>query len=187
MLQNLLAERFHLQLHHQPQEMTVYTLIVGKSGSRLTPSRSPAETPDPALPTVGPIPTGSRNGFPVPPPGYISTSPLANGGYRMDATNAPMTKLASMLSTLLARPVHDATSLEGGYDFQLSWSGNPSPDNASLRLAQDGTPIPNDPDPDSGATLLAAVQQQLSLKLEPKKDQIDVLLVNHAEKIATVN
>ena len=30
MLQNLLAERFHLQLHHQPQEMTVYTLVLGK-------------------------------------------------------------------------------------------------------------------------------------------------------------
>jgi uncharacterized protein (TIGR03435 family) len=39
--------------------------------------------------------------------------------YRMGATNAPVTKLVSKLSLLLARPVYDATGLEGGYDFQL--------------------------------------------------------------------
>ena len=187
MLQNLLADRFHLQLHHQPQEMTVYMLIVGKGGSKLTPSQSPAATPDPALPTVGPIPTGSKNGFPAPPPGYISTTALANGTYRMGATNAPMTKVVSMLSLLLARPVHDGTGLEAGYDFQLFWSGNASTDNPAPRLTQDGTPIPSDPDADSGPTLFAAVQQQLGLKLESKKDQVDVLVVDRADKIPTVN
>jgi len=187
MLQYLLAERFQLKLHHQPQEMTVYTLVVGKGGSKLTPSQSAATPPDPALPTPGPIPTGSKNGFPVPPPGFISTTALANGAYRMGATDAPMAKLVSMLSLLLARPVHDATGLDGGYDFQLFWSPEASTDNASPRLAQDGSPIPAVPDTDSSPTLLLAVQQQLGLKLESKKDQVDVLVVDHAEKIPTVN
>jgi uncharacterized protein (TIGR03435 family) len=176
-----------LKLHHQPQEMTVYTLVVGKGGSKLTPSQSAAIPPDPALPTIGPIPTGFKNGFPVPPPGYISTNALANGAFRMGATDAPMTKLVSMLSQFLARPVHDATGLEGGYDFQLFWSPDTSTENAAPRLTQGGTPIPNDPDTDSGPTLFAAVQQQLGLKLESKKDQVDVLVVDHAEKIPTVN
>jgi len=180
MLQNLLAERFQLKLHHQSQEMTVYTLVVGKGGSKLKPSQSAAAQPDPALPAF-------KDGFPVPPPDHITTSVLANGGYRMGATDAPMTKLVTMLSLLLAKPVHDATGLEGGYDFQLFWSGNASADNAAPRLAQDGSPIPSDPDADSGPTLVLAVQQQLGLKLESKKDQVDVLVVDHAEKTPTVN
>jgi uncharacterized protein (TIGR03435 family) len=52
---------------------------------------------------------------------------------------------------------------------------------------QDGTPVPPEPDTDSGPTLLAAVQQQLGLKLESKKDQVDVLVVDHAEKVPTRN
>ncbi len=169
MLQNLLAERFLLKLHHQPQEMTVYTLVVGKGGSKLT---SPQ--------TLAP-------GFPVPEPGHITTSALAKGGFLLGATGAPMEKLVSMLSILLTKPVHDATGLEGSYDFQLFWSGDTSTDNAAPRLTQGGTPIPKDPDEDSGPTLFAAVQQQLGLKLESKKDQVDVLVVDHAEKIPTVN
>jgi uncharacterized protein (TIGR03435 family) len=169
MLQNLLAERFQLKLHHQPQEITVYTLVMGKGGSKLGSLQSPAP------------------GFPVPPPGFISASVQANGAYRMGATNAPMTKLVTMLSTLLAKPVHDATGLEGGYGFQLFWSPDASTDNAAPRLTQGGAPIPADPDADSGPTLFAAVQQQLGLKLESKKDQVDVLVVDHAEKIPTVN
>jgi uncharacterized protein (TIGR03435 family) len=169
MLQDLLAERFQLKLRHQPQEMTVYTLVVGKGGSKLTSQQSHA------------------TGFPVPPPCFISATVLANGAYRMGATDAPMTKLVSMLSTLLGRPVHDATGLEGGYDFQLFWSPDASADNASPRRTQDGTPMPNDPDTDSGPTLFAAIQQQLGLKLESKKDQVDVLVVDHTKKVPTGN
>jgi uncharacterized protein (TIGR03435 family) len=187
MLQSLLAERFQLKLHHQAQEITVYTLVVAKGGSKLTTSKSAAAPPDPALPTIGPIPTSFKNGFPVPPPGFISATALANGAYRMGATNAPMTKLVSMLSLLLARPVYDATGLEGGYDFQLYWSQDASTDIAAPKLAQDGTPIPAVPDTDSGPTLFAAVQQQLGLRLDSKKGQVDVLIVDHAEKMLTGN
>jgi uncharacterized protein (TIGR03435 family) len=165
MLQNLLAERFQLKLHHRPQEMTVYTLVVAKGGSKLKPSQSAAVPPDPTRPTIGPIPTAFKNGFPVPPPGFISTNALGNGAYRMGATNAPMAKLVTMLSLLLARPVHDATGLEGGYDFQLFWSPDASTDNSSPRRAQDGSPIPPDPDTDFGPTLFDAVRQQLGLNL----------------------
>ena len=98
-----------------------------------------------------------------------------------------LSKLVSMLSLLLARPVNDATGLEGGYDFQLYWSPDASTDNAAPRLAQDGTPIPATPDADSGLTLFAAVQQQLGLKLDSQKGQVDVLVVDHAEKVPTGN
>ena len=92
-----------------------------------------------------------------------------------------------MLSTLLARPVHDATGLQGGYDFQLFWSPDTSTENAAPRLTQGGTPIPRDSDADAGPTLFTAVQQQLGLRLDSKKDLVDVLVVDHAEKVPTVN
>jgi uncharacterized protein (TIGR03435 family) len=38
MLQNLLRERFHLTLHHEKKEQTIYTLTVVKSGAKLKES-----------------------------------------------------------------------------------------------------------------------------------------------------
>lgn len=43
MLQNLLAERFHLKLRHQQKEIAVYNLVVAKGGPRL--ERAPDGTP----------------------------------------------------------------------------------------------------------------------------------------------
>jgi uncharacterized protein (TIGR03435 family) len=52
----------------------------------------------------------------------------------------------------------DETGLTGGYDFKLSW---------------------NETD---GPALTTAVQEQLGLKLEPKKVQVSLFVVDSAEK-----
>jgi uncharacterized protein (TIGR03435 family) len=62
------------------------------------------------------------------------------------------------------------TGLKGYFEFKLEWT----PD--------DGIK----PD-DSGPSLFSAVQEQLGLKLESRKGPIDVLVVDHAEKIPTDN
>jgi uncharacterized protein (TIGR03435 family) len=77
--------------------------------------------------------------------------------------------LATMLSFQLRHPVIDATGLTGNYDIALFWD---------LR----GTS-----DPDAGPTLEAAVQSQLGLKLEQKKGPVDIVVVDHAEKVPTEN
>jgi uncharacterized protein (TIGR03435 family) len=41
LLQDLLADRFHLRLHREMKEMPVYALIVGKGGSKLKESAPP--------------------------------------------------------------------------------------------------------------------------------------------------
>ena len=38
MLQNLLTERFHLTLHHEPKVLSVYILSVAAGGPKLKPS-----------------------------------------------------------------------------------------------------------------------------------------------------
>jgi uncharacterized protein (TIGR03435 family) len=43
------------------------------------------------------------------------------------------------------------------------------------------------PPEDSGPTIYAAIQDQLGLRLEQKKGQIDLLVIDHAEKVPTEN
>ena len=43
------------------------------------------------------------------------------------------------------------------------------------------------PTEDSSPTIFEALQAQLGLKLESKKGMVDVLVVDHAEKIPTEN
>src|ERR1035438_5397579 len=42
-LQALLADRFHLTIHHETKEQTVYALVIGKNGSKLQESQAKQE------------------------------------------------------------------------------------------------------------------------------------------------
>jgi uncharacterized protein (TIGR03435 family) len=48
-------------------------------------------------------------------------------------------------------------------------------------------PLSAQPDADSGPNLFAAVQEQLGLKLEKAKGPVEILVVDHAEKVPTGN
>ena len=65
MLQNLLAERFHLALHHETRGFQVYSLLVAKDGPKMKPSPPDAVAP-PASPDQHRL---DGKGFPVLPPG----------------------------------------------------------------------------------------------------------------------
>src|ERR1035438_3438389 len=62
MLQNLLAERFKLTLHHETKELPMYALVVGTGGSKLKES-----VDDVAAPGAAPQ-GGGAGGAPPPPP-----------------------------------------------------------------------------------------------------------------------
>ena len=66
----------------------------------------------------------------------------------------------------LGREVVDKTGLTGDYDFKLEWAAG-----------ADGNP------PDSNEPgLFTALQEQLGLKLEPRKAPLEMLVIDHAEK-----
>ena len=52
MLQSLLAERFHLELHRETRQLPMYALVVGKTGHRL---HDPDNTPGPTKTKLGQI------------------------------------------------------------------------------------------------------------------------------------
>jgi len=81
-------------------------------------------------------------------------------------TAASMSVLARRLSQQLHEPVSDLTGLKGIYSFTLDWQQDDS--------------VP-------GPSLFTAVQEQLGLKLEAQKVPIEVLVVDHAERIPTAN
>ena len=66
-------------------------------------------------------------------------------------------------------PVLDMTGLKGCYNVTLEWVRE-QPDN-----------------PSSGPTLVLALEDQLGLKLETRKAPVEVLVVDHAEKLPSDN
>ena len=76
---------------------------------------------------------------------------------------------------LLDRPVLDRTGLTGYYDFTLAWA----PDAGRFGPAAA-------PDP-SGPSVFTAIQEQLGLKLEARKAQVEILVVDVAAKSPSEN
>jgi len=189
MLQSLLAERFRLTLHHEQKEMPIYELVAGKNGPKLKESvQAPARKdggPEPAPPLSSgpPEDTLGKDGYPVLPAvlsaGTLRVSSMS-GRTRLQATQVSMEQLAGGLS--MDRPVKDATGLKGKYDFSLTWVRS---NMRSVQVSGDTVVVP--PDDDSGPTIFTAIQEQLGLKLEPKKGPADILVVDHVERLPAGN
>ncbi len=152
MLRKLLADRFQLAFHRDQKQLAVYALTVGKNGPKLT--RSEANSSIPNL--------------------------VRRGPGNLPARNVTMEEFAGNLqAAVLDRPVIDQTGLKGRFDFQLQWT----PDETQFALTG-GPGAP--PKPPEGAEtppdLFTAIQQQLGLKLESARAQIDVLVIDKVEK-----
>jgi uncharacterized protein (TIGR03435 family) len=168
MFQNLLADRFGLVVHHEMKDIQVYDLVVAKNGPKIKHSAAdPA--PEDDRPSGPPKIEIGKDGYPVLPKG--TTMAIMRDKARMNLTNLTMDQFAQRLSGQLGRPVHNATNLTGQYDIEMFWlAGNSTDVDSSL-----------------GPTLEQALQDQAGLKLESKKGQVDVVVVDHAEKTLSEN
>jgi uncharacterized protein (TIGR03435 family) len=162
MLQNLLAERFHLTLHRVPKDFPAYELVIAKGGSKLKPSAD-----------------ASRSSH------YVTASDKGNS--RLTFTTFSIADLAGVLgmplgtaygNILSVAPVVDNTGLTGKYDFSLEFAGYMGPGGAQ--------PIP-DASAENAPDLFTALQTQLGLKLNDKKASLDVLVIDHVDRVPTVN
>jgi uncharacterized protein (TIGR03435 family) len=88
-----------------------------------------------------------------------------------------MPALADALSGRLGRPVVDSTGIKGFFDVNLEWT----PDQSQPRGPKESVePLPAD-DGD-GPTIFTALQEQLGLKLEPRKGPVEILVIDRIEK-----
>lgn len=162
MLQTLLTQRFKLATHWEQKVMTIYALVAGKGGFKLQPSAG-----------SGPPKCGPGQG--------------AEGLNHLVCTNFTMADLTAWLPTRIApsyidRPVVNLTGLEGAYDIKLDWVPRPLGGNA----ATDGA-IPAASDVAAGATVFDALDKQLGLKLEERKQPMPVIVIDHVERVPTEN
>ena len=196
MLQTLLAERFHLAIHRETRELSVYALVVARDGHRL----KPAADQDPAAPAP---PAGQlRGGATVSGGATISTGPGGNsrvipgpgGNQHVETVGMTLPAFTDLLNRYAGRPVIDQTGIQGRYDMEFDVSGEelrnaargagvviPPPASA----APGASPAEAATDP-AGVSLFTSIQR-LGLKLEPRKAPVEVIVIDHAEKMPTEN
>jgi uncharacterized protein (TIGR03435 family) len=181
MLRALVVERFQLKTHTEDRPVTAYTLVAVK------PKMKKADPASRMKYKEGPAADGKdpRN-----------TTPILSR--LVTCQNMTMAQFAEKLKDIapgyIRTPVLDATGLEGGYDFTLSFS--------AVGLTQrpagqaNGPVAPGAPpvdvaaaasDPTGAVTLFEAIEKQLGLKLEAKKRPVPVLVIDHAEQKPTEN
>jgi uncharacterized protein (TIGR03435 family) len=108
-----------------------------------------------------------------PGPGRISMR-LTKGGMMIVSRNATMAEFASTLQeAVVDRPVVNQSGLSGRFDFQFTFA----PDGSQFG----GMRLPQQSD-DGAAPSLFTVIQELGLKLDTVKAQVDVLVIDHVEK-----
>jgi uncharacterized protein (TIGR03435 family) len=88
------------------------------------------------------------------------------GGIR--GPNWSMASFAATLSSAVGRPVIDQTGIEGNYEIEIEY-------------ARDGDTNSSLP------SVFTALQEQLGLKLEPRRVPIEIVVIDHAEKVPIEN
>jgi uncharacterized protein (TIGR03435 family) len=200
MLQALLAERFKLTVHHESKEHAVYALVVGKNGPKLKESAPDADVPattEDVNPQVRLSGRGENISVSI-SGGQIGTAHMSmgpNGTMRLEAPKINMAALADTLSRFFERPVVDLTELKGTYQVALDLSMEDLRNAArtmgmmgpGMGGGRDGARPPTDAASDPGGLSIFAAVQQLGLKLEPRKVPIDLIVIDHLEKMPTEN
>jgi uncharacterized protein (TIGR03435 family) len=182
MLQHLLAERLGFKFHREQKPVPVYELVVAKGGSKLKESTDPGAAPAEA-PRRAPDVDGE--GFPILPPGVNSLQVLTNRRNRISARLMSMVELAGRLERETDRPVIDRTGLTGKYDLKLDYSIAGLGGQRWVARIQAG--LDKDTPDDGGPDLFTAVQQQLGLKLEDRKEPFEVIVIDQIEKMPAEN
>jgi uncharacterized protein (TIGR03435 family) len=100
--------------------------------------------------------------------------PRLAGSASSSFLSQPISRFTFMLTRRMGAPVLDMTGLTGIYDFTVDISG----------LGFNGNPSAN---PNPGPSIFTAVEENLGLKLEARKAPIDVLVIDHVEKVPTEN
>jgi uncharacterized protein (TIGR03435 family) len=104
-----------------------------------------------------------------------------SGRGHMTATRISMQRLSEFLSRQVDRPVLDMTGLKGVFDLTLDWTPDES---LSAKKPGEGEVAIDAP---KSPSLLTALQEQLGLKLQARRAPIEILVVDHAEKVPTEN
>jgi uncharacterized protein (TIGR03435 family) len=100
---------------------------------------------------------------------------------KIDSDRVTMTTLATVISRFLGVTVVDRTGLTGWYAVKLEWSREPPETSHPPE-----SPLTASVEP-LGPNIFSAVESQLGLKLEHRKGPLDVMVIDHAERVPIGN
>jgi len=156
MLQTLLNQEFKLTVHTEERPMDVYVLAVGKGGPKFQKSAQPGQMDCKRTLDARPAAEGADH-------------PFVEGSFLATCKNVTMAELGEVLQGYapgyINKNVVDQTGLAGQYDLKVVW--------APRTLLDQG-----------GLTMFGAVEKMLGLRLDSKKLPMQVVVVDHAEKLA---
>lgn len=158
MLRSLLADRFKLAVHRETKQMPAYALTLARGDGRLGAELH--AVPPCTLPPASPASPARRCGG------------FAVGAGSLKGTGVTMTQLATELpSATEGRYVVDRTGLSGTFDVNLTWNADAlSPTTTSA---------------ESAASIFAAIQEQLGLRLVSITTPIEVIVIDRADRPAS--
>ena len=177
MMRALLADRFKLATHFEDRPMTAYTL---------TASKPKLKKADPATRTKW---SDTNANGPIFFGGGANSAPSRTIKFQNMSMAQFAEKIQFFGGTYIRASVLDATGLEGGYDFTLTFSLIPPAQFAQLaaRTANAAGTGNDAADPIGGVTLFEAVEKQLGLKLVEQKRPVSVLVIDHIDQQPTEN
>jgi uncharacterized protein (TIGR03435 family) len=110
----------------------------------------------------------AKSGSKLTPASGSNGAPGSGAPGRIVGQQMPMSALMSLLSRFEGQLFVDRTGLTGRYQIHLEWA----PDNDATR---------------SGRSLSEALEEQLGLRVERRREPLDVVIVERAEKIPSDN
>ena len=113
----------------------------------------------------------AKDGLKLMPDAESGPSGMTSTGYarrNLEATRASMDRLAGFLANELQRPVLDQTQALGVYTFTLRWVREDL-----KRESEAKSELPSLP---------TALQEKLGLRLEPRKTNMEIIVIDNAER-----
>jgi uncharacterized protein (TIGR03435 family) len=163
MLQNLLAERFHMTWHREKQNLPAYVLTTAKGRLRLPAPKDTASRPSPKENTLSGIRT-------------------------VTCENCTVGEFVKKLGRPDGLFVFDETGLTGAYEFALTYEPVYACKSCTVGGTDGAAPPPAPPPPDQAPPVISvALDQQLGLKLDKKQRPVDVIVIDLIDRVPTPN
>ena len=174
LLRALLIERFKLRTHDEMRELPAYVLTFARSDRRLGAQirATEADCSGARQLAVDEIRAQARDGWPPCGVAFMVSfvdSADAPVKVRMRRSAITMKEFATALQASVDRPVVDRTGLEGFFDLEYSFAQQPASNVA-------GGADSNQP------MLIVALEEQLGLKLESRRADVPVVVVDSVER-----
>lgn len=195
LLKGVLEDRFKLHVHKEQRQFRGYALVRSRSDGRLGPRLRESKADCDAQQSER---AAAASTWTTPPPPSAPPKCMSIGGPSwIVGTGLTMQGLADYVTGgngalgKTDRMVVNRTELAGRFDFYLDWSPEVTLDGGRAR--QVPVPVPPQapdwlreavqaaPTPD-GTSIFTALREQLGLKLEPRNERFDVIVIDQIER-----